>query len=115
MMPPTSARRTTDTLSRSSRPDEQRGKSDPATRPSVSQRTLAREAEASRIAYTQSLARAVNFLADLGMHPENAPAHVEKYDPDLPHAKAYRMPVTPERMRQAATYLRDLATAWEAR
>ncbi len=90
----------------------------PSAQPVPEQRerdARAREAEASRNAYTQSLTRAVNFLAELGIHPQDAATHVEKYDPASPYATSYRLPVTPDLLRQAAGYLNHLADAWEAR
>lgn len=72
-----------------------------------------RDARASAAAYTKHISMAVQYLADLNYHPSSAYDQVTKYDPTLPEATSFRLPVTPERIRVAAQYLLDLADAWE--
>ena len=61
--------------------------------------------------WSRDLAKCVWTLATHGMHPGQAPGHLAGWDSTQ---DVYAEKTTPARIRQAATYLNDLADAWEA-
>lgn len=77
----------------------------------VHEQTDQQAREISNRVYSKNLAECVWLLAGFGMHKVNAPVHAGNWDATQ---DIFPEPLTPARMRQAATYLNDLADAWEA-